>query len=177
MEKIKFNNDWFFTNMDSTVTKRKVVLPHDAMQTEKRIPGLKNGGATGYYPGGKYLYEKIIKGDERLLGKTVVLEFEGIYQKSSIYLNGELIGGHIYGYTDFFGELTGKIKPRENILKVIVDNTQTPNSRWYTGSGIYRDVYLYIGGKEHIVPGGIRVRTESINPAVLDIKVLAETDI
>ena len=94
---------------------------------------------------------------------------------SSVYLNGEKLGGWIYGYTDFFVDLSGKLKiGEENILRVVADNSRTPNSRWYTGSGIYRDVWLWTGNTSCILPDGIRVKTLSIKPAVADISIAVE---
>ncbi len=175
MKKIKINDSWTFENMLRPSKKTMVDLPHDAMQTEKRIPKLKNGQSSGFYPGGKYKYEKEISISREEIQKTYILEFEGIYQKSSVYLNDELVGGRIYGYSNFMIDLTGKMKEGSNIICVIADNSQTPNSRWYTGSGIYRDVYLHISGSDHIKPYGIKAVTKSINPAVLDLTIDAVT--
>lgn len=94
--------------------------------------------------------------------------------KSSVYFNGELVGGHIYGYTDFYVDLTGKLKEGTNEVKVIADNSQFPNSRWYSGSGIYRDVYLHTAGDEYILPDGIRVTTRAINPTKVQVQVKAQ---
>jgi beta-galactosidase len=168
------NRGWTFFNVNDEATKTVVNLPHDAMQTEKRIPRLKHGAASGYFPGGKYVYTKTLFGEQDFADKTVVLEFEGIYIKSRVYLNGEDIGGRIYGYSNFYVDLTDKLRiGQENEIKVIVDNTQTPNSRWYSGSGIYRDVCLFVGNKHHIELDGVRVVTKSVNPAVLSIEVKA----
>lgn len=144
------------------------------MQTEKRVPTLPNGSSSGCFPGGKYTYEKTFEVNADDVGKTTFLEFEGIYMKSSVNLNGELLGGHIYGYTDFYVDLTGKVKVGANELKVIADNTQTTNSRWYSGSGIYRDVYLHTAGDEYIKPDGVRVTTKRTDPAEIEVTVSAE---
>ena len=173
MNKLKFNDNWLFSNMDGSISRQSVTLPHDAMQTEQRIPGLRNGEATGYYPGGKYIYEKVLNCTEREAAQTTLLEFEGIYQKSEIYLNDVKVGGHIYGYTDFFVDLTGKLKTGKNHLRVIADNTQTPNSRWYSGSGIYRDVYLHTAGESFICPQSLKVSTLSVAPAKVEVSARA----
>lgn len=173
MKKVKFNDGWLFSNEEGTIKRQPVTLPHDAMQTEKRIPGLKNGETTGFYPGGKYFYEKELICSETDCTQTTLLEFEGVYQKSQIRLNGELLGGHIYGYTDFFVNLTGKLKPGSNRIEVMADNTQTPNSRWYSGSGIYRDVYLHTAGENYIKPQGLSITTTSYAPAKLKIETEA----
>ena len=172
MQKIKLNDNWQFWRWDEVSKKRTVTLPHDAMLAEKRLPNIKNGSAAGYFPGGKYTYEKVIFGDSCYENQTLILEFGGVYQKACVYLNGELVGSHIYGFTNFFVDISGKLRiGEENILRVTADNSQTPNCRWYTGSGIYRDVYLYVGEKCAILPEGLRVHTVSIDPAVLQVNV------
>ena len=175
MKKIKINRDWSFWKDGCEAEKKIVRLPHDAMVAEERQPDMFKGNMSGFFPGGKYIYEKKIFGDEAWANQRVLLEFEGVYMDSSVYLNGEKLGGWIYGYTDFFVDLSGKLKiGEENIIRVVADNSRTPNSRWYTGSGIYRDVWLWTGGESRILPDGIKVKTLSIQPAVVDISIDAE---
>lgn len=170
MKKVLFNDAWTFSS-DIDPTPHPVRLPHDAMQTEKRIPVLCNGSGTGYYPGGVYTYTKeiLVSGEE--LDKTAILEFEGVYMNASVYLNDAQIGGCVYGYTDFYVNLTGKLREGRNELKVIADNSRFPNSRWYSGSGIYRDVVLHSAGKEYIKPDGVKISTISIRPAAIRVDV------
>ena len=175
MKKELFNRGWFFSS-DIDSTRREVNLPHDAMQTEKRIPALKDGPQTAFYPGGTYTYEKELIVAEEDLDKKTLLEFEGIYMKSSVSLNGERLGGRIYGYSDFYVDLTGKLKLGSNKIQVVADNSQCANSRWYSGSGIYRDVWLHTAGKEYILPDGLRVTTVSVSPARLGIHTEAVKD-
>lgn len=175
MKKIQWNSGWTFKNILKDTREVEVVLPHDAMQTEERLPGIINGAAAGFYPGGKYQYRKIFVPTEEMINQSVILEFEGIYHKSEVFLNGSKIGGWINGYTGYTVELTERLRfGKKNEILVIADNSQTPNSRWYTGSGIYRDVYLYVGSKHHIALDGIRVTTESIDPAVLHVETWLE---
>ncbi|MCR4587310.1 MAG: DUF4982 domain-containing protein [Lachnospiraceae bacterium] len=177
MKKQKLNQGWCFWKESHEADKKQIDLPHDAMLEEERVPDLENGNATGFYPGGKYFYAKTIYGEEAYEGKSVIVEFEGVYMNSTVLLNGEEIGGWIYGYTNFYVDLTQHLRiGEENELKVIVDNSLTPNSRWYSGSGIYRDVNLYVGGKEHIVPDGIRVTTLSTDPAVIRVETETTAD-
>ena len=171
MEKQKLNRGWYFWKDGQEGIKKAVDLPHDAMLTEERVPDLENGNASGFYPGGKYVYTKNIYSDAEYENKKILVEFEGVYMNSSVFLNGEKIGGWVYGYTNFYVDLTDRLKiGRDNELKVIADNSQTPNSRWYSGSGIYRDVNLYVGEKEYVVPDGIRVTTVSHSPAVIRVE-------
>lgn len=172
MKREGFNADWIFYSAEKPDEKKNVHLPHDAMLFEERLPRLKNGALFGYYPGGDYYYEKKIFGKQEFIGKSVILEFGGIYMDSHIYLNGEEIGGHVYGYSHFFVDLSDKLKAGEdNFIRVFVHNSQTPNGRWYTGSGIYRPVSLLIGEKSHIDIDGVKIVTKSYSPAVLDVSV------
>lgn len=166
-----WNAGWRFTDLNGRLKSEIVDLPHDAMVLEERVPGLINGSATGYYPGGCYSYEKELVLTEEEAKGTVIIEFEGVYQKSSVYLNEEKVGGKTYGYTDFLVDLTGKVNAGNNSIKVVADNSQIPNSRWYTGSGIYRDVYLWTADDEYILPYGVRLNTKSIYPAVVSVEV------
>ena len=143
MKKVRIHQNWEFWKAGQEDNRQKISLPHDAMLLEKRNPEMENGSASGYYPGGKYYYSKKFFGEKEYAEQSMIMEFEGVYMNSSIYLNGERLGGWIYGYTNFFIDLTGKIKiDEENEILVIADNSKTPNSRWYSGSGIYRSVNL-----------------------------------
>lgn len=176
MRKEKINTSWQFWK-EGQSEKTAVHLPHDAMILEQRQPDLEKGNATGFYPGGKYYYEKIVFGKAEYENSSVILEFEGVYMKSTVFLNGEEVGSWVYGYTNFFIDLTGKLKLKEeNQILVVVDNSQTPNSRWYSGSGIYRDVNLYIGNRKHIAPDGIHIKTLSLEPAIIDVEIEASED-
>ena len=177
MRKTKINQGWQFWKDGQEQKKQDITLPHDAMILEARQPDLDKGNATGFYPGGKYIYEKKLYGETAFEGRTVLVEFEGVYMKSRVTLNGEEIGGWVYGYTNFYVDLSGKLNiGADNVLRVEVDNSLTPNSRWYSGSGIYRDVNLYIGDQQHIVPDGIKVKTVSYDPAVVEISVDSTMD-
>lgn len=172
MIKTRINENWSFYPFGEETKSVQIALPHDAMILEKRIPNLENGPAMGFYPGGKYVYKKLIYADEAMAAQTVLLEFEGVYMDSHVFLNGEEIGGRFYGYSNFFVELTGKLIPNENNeITVIVDNSRQPNSRWYSGSGIYRSVNLWIGEASYIKPEGIRIQTLSTEPATVEITV------
>lgn len=170
MRRITFNHDWTFWK-DGEETKISVNLPHDAMILERRMPEIENGSGSGFFPGGKYVYEKRFRGTSDLAHQAVLVEFEGVYMDSEVYLNGEKMGGHMYGYTNFFVNLTGKIRENEeNVLRVDVDNSKQPNSRWYTGSGIYRPVWLWIGPQDYIAPQSVKISTVGIHPAVIRIQ-------
>lgn len=169
MKKISFNNNW-------TCNGKAVTLPHDAQILEKRSPDASDGGH-GYFPGGVYTYEKTFTAPADWEGKKVLVEFEGVYKNSTVSLNGKRIGGHKYGYTTFTVELTGLNYGGENTLTVVADNSQLPNSRWYSGSGIYRPVWLHIGGDARIEYQGVKITTLSIDPARIKVETEATGDV
>ena len=172
MQSLNFMNTWTWWKVGAEKHKQEVDLPHDAMLTEQRRVLLKEGAASGYFPGGSYVYEKRFCADPAWKDQTVMLEFEGVYQKSEVFLNGYKVGGWIYGYTNFYVDLTDRLDfAGENVLRVEVNNSQTPNSRWYSGSGIYRPVHLLVGDRQHILPNGLKVITKSYEPAVIAVSV------
>ena len=171
MKKLSFNEKWTFYKKGEN-KRQTVTIPHDAMIHEKREPDCPSGSAGGYFPGGIYYYEKRLENVEELLGKHVELLFEGVYKDAKVYLNDELIGSHTYGYTPFSIVLDGKLKSDgENILRVEVDNSELPNSRWYTGSGIYRPVWMCVSEQAHILQNGIRIKTVSAYPPCIRVSV------
>ncbi len=169
MKKISFNDNWRCNGSP-------VTLPHDAQILEKRSQEASDGGH-GYFPGGIYTYEKTFTAPADWEGKKILVEFEGVYKNSTVSLNGKVIGGHKYGYTTFTVELTGLNYGGENTLTVVADNSQLPNSRWYSGSGLYRPVWLHIGGEKRIEYQGVKITTVSISPAIVRVETLATGDV
>ena len=168
MKKNNWNKNWLFYKEGCEDQVQHIDLPHDAMILEQRDPKTENGGATGFLPGGKYIYKKRFFTEDVLAAETALVEFEGAYRNTTVLLNGKEIGGRMYGYSNFFVDLsTRAVLGEENELTVIVDNSQTPNSRWYSGSGIYRPVNLWTAGKRYILPEGVKVKTVSHDPATI----------
>ena len=89
MKKIAFNSEWLFLNEIKNTPEIPVTLPHDAMQTEQRLPGMKNGAAAGFFPGGRYIYRKRFTPEESWKDQSVILELEGVYRRSTVSLNGK----------------------------------------------------------------------------------------
>lgn len=162
MKKIDFNGGWQCNG-------QPVTLPHDAMISEQRSKAVSDGGH-GYFPGGVYTYRKIFSFPAEWAGKMVLAEFEGVYKNCTVALNGRTLGGHRYGYTTFRLPLEGLEESGENTLSVTADNSQLPNSRWYTGSGIYRPVWLYLCEPGGLTPNAVHISTVSVCPAVLHIE-------
>ena len=136
----------------------QVDLPDDRMLSTKRDINNPGGVNISFFAGGKYIYEKDL--DIFLEeGESVFFEFEGVYAHPTIIINGQEACHREYGYTDFIFEATPYIKNGANHIEVIADNSHEPNSRWYTGSGIYRPVHMWILPKAHILPRSIRITT------------------
>lgn len=146
-----------------------VDLPHDAMIVEERNGRCRNGVNSGYFPGGKYIYEKSFDLDAAEIGKSVVLHFEGVYQNCKVYVGDRLAGSHRYGYTAFDVDISDYVKAGNNTVRVEVDNSLEPNCRWYSGSGIYRPVHLIIREQNHI--SQIHLETVDIHPASIKVDV------
>ena len=140
-----------------------ITLPHDAMILEERNETNPAGTSNGFYPGGNYTYRKTFTIPEDYVGKRILLEFEGIYNRARVYLNDQFICSNAYGYTGFCADLTPYINyTGENLVTVNAINSDMPNSRWYTGSGIYRPVSMLVGDVVHIVPDGLRIATPEV---------------
>lgn len=175
MKKENLNLGWVYWPKGDEESAAKVDLPHDAMIHRRRITRLKNGSYTGFYPSGDYVYTRNLFGKEQYAGKKLVLEFEGVYMDSTVSVNGEVLGGHVYGYSNFYVDVTGRINiGQDNEIKVDVHSGQVPNARWYPGNGIYRPVNLWVGAMEHIELDGVYIRTLSIEPAVVEISAKAD---
>ncbi|MDR0375561.1 MAG: DUF4982 domain-containing protein [Treponema sp.] len=169
METVNFCGGWNFRIQG--MEKVKVVdLPHDAMIHEKRDSQSPSGSAGAFFPGGVYEYEKTFFVPEDWAEKSVSFRFEGVYKNSTVYINGREIGGCAYGYSQFYVYAKDALDyGRENTVKVIARNDDQPNSRWYTGSGIYRPVWLLLSGKSHIDIDGVKVSTISYSPAKIKV--------
>lgn len=170
MKKNAFNEDWIFSQKNEK--KVSISLPHDAMQLQGRAPNAPSGSGGAFFLGGCYEYEKRFWVPEEWSNQDILLEFEGVYPSAKVLLNEVEIGGCNYGYSMFRVPLTSLTYGEYNEVKVIADNSQLPNTRWYSGAGIYRPVWLWQGEKAHIKPDGIKVTTLSDIPA----KILVEID-
>ena len=165
---VDLNKGWLFCKEGGIP--EETDLPHDAMLAETRDKTCRNGVNTGYFPGGKYQYEKQFVLDEQKIGKSIVLHFEGVYQNCKVYLNGLEVGAHHYGYTAFDVDISDVVRVGENTLRVTVDNSLEPNCRWYSGSGIYRAVTMLIRDRSHI--SSVHLETADIHPAKVKVDVI-----
>lgn len=154
-----------------------VTLPHDAMVHEERNREAVTGAAGGYYPGGSYVYTKNFLVPKEASGESWFVEFEGAYLDSYVYLNKSFVMSNHSGNRGFVADLTSYLRPgQENQLEVTVRNDAQPNSRWYTGSGLYRPVWLYRGGNIRIAIDGVRITTPEVEPEVSKVTVAVSID-
>ena len=154
-ERLLFDQDWKFLLDDPAGAEapafdaaawRTLDLPHDWSIEGKMDPQAVEDGSGGYRDGGVAWYRRSFTVPASWSGKRVGVEFEGVYMNATVYINGENLGMHPYGYTTFFHDLTPHLKPGpNNVLAVRVDQTKR-NSRWYSGAGIYRHVWLNVTG-------------------------------
>ena len=166
--RILFNDNWkLFINERFY---GEVTLPFDAMLVSPRSPDAPSGSSCAYFEGGFYVYEKEFLVPKEWEGKSIEIDFGGVYRKATVYLNGKEIGKHEYGYTGFRLPLEGIRIGQTNEIKVTADNRACPNSRWYTGGGIYRDVNLIVRNPLHFESCSITVKTLGINPAKIKIE-------
>lgn len=170
---INFNKDWVFILEDNRAFAdvaadesgfRSLELPHDWSVDYEPDKDEKTGGGGGYGKSGIGWYRKHFTLDAVCPKEKVYLYFEGVYMDSTVYVNGVKAGGHGYGYSSFYVDVTGLVKEGENVVAVRVNNGLVPNSRWYSGSGIYRDVYLVKTDRVHFDHFGVRCSTNDIYP-------------
>ena len=179
MLKQNFNENWMFSDatnfrniFDGIPSVEKINLPHDAMVLGKRNQAEINGNDTGFYPGGSYVYTKNIYGDPKYRDKIMILEFEGVYMNAMVYLNDNFIGKCPYGYTNFYVNLSKYIEfEKDNVIKVLVKTSTQLTSRWYSGSGIYRNVNLFMGELLHFEMDGLKVQTPHVDNDGAEVQI------
>ena len=175
-----FDDGWQFTHDGKTIS---VDLPHDWAIAYAPDPATGASGTDGgWYPGGKGKYRKMFATPK---GDVVKLHFEGVYQKAEVFINGQKAGQHAYGYTPFTVDITPFLKVKGlkgkkvkkasldelNEVVVKIDNSEQPNCRWYTGSGIYRHVWLESMPALHIAENGVFVTTPEVSADKAVVKV------
>lgn len=163
--------DWTCRHLGDTAPGKTVTLPHDAMLAEPRTALSAGGTNTGWYEGHDYEYRRTLTVPENELADTHILEFEGVYHNAEVWLNGQKAAFRPYGYTNFYVDCAPYLHAGENELRVIARNADQPNSRWYSGAGIYRPVQLWTARGAHITLNGVKIRTLSLDPAVVEVRV------
>lgn len=177
-KKINLNRDWRFHLGDEPAADfmgyednawRVVTLPHD--WSVEHPFDRKHASGTGYLPGGTAWYRKHFILPEDVKGKRVRITFGGVYKHARVYINSNHLGSNAYGYTTFTFDVSEFIRPGENVLSVRVEHEEVADSRWFTGSGIYRDVVCEISDMRCFQQNGVFVTTKeaSAEKAVVNI--------
>ena len=160
MKKLDFNRGWEVRCITTGGSFEAVSIPHDAMISEPRIAESIGEGNIGFFAGYDYEYRKVVDVPARDQGKTQILEFEGVYHNAEVYINGEKAGERPYGYSNFYVDASAFFRyGEENEILVRASNSDQPNSRWYSGTGIYRPVWLWEGRDAYTLINGVRIRT------------------
>ena len=162
---------WTCRHLGDTAPGKTVTLPHDAMLAEPRTALSAGGTNTDWYEGYDYEYRRTLTVPENELADTHILEFEGVYHNAEVWLNGQKAAFRPYGYTNFYVDCAPYLHAGENELRVIARNADQPNSRWYSGAGIYRPVQLWKARGAHITLNGVKIRTLSLQPAIVEVRV------
>ncbi|MCR4860656.1 MAG: DUF4982 domain-containing protein [Bacteroidales bacterium] len=180
-EIVQFDADWKFQLGDPANAQsaqfndrswRKLDLPHDWSiegAIDEAAPG---SGSVGYFPMGIGWYRKSFDVPGYSRDKNYSIEFDGVYMNSTVWINGHQLGTWPYGYSSFSYDLTPYLKASGNVIAVRVDNSLQPNSRWYSGSGIYRHVRLVSTSKTYFEKWGVFNYTEEVQggKAVIQIR-------
>ncbi|PJM76885.1 glycoside hydrolase family 2 TIM barrel-domain containing protein [Bifidobacterium felsineum] len=181
MKRVNINSGWQFRSIGGKRSGRKgawqsITLPHDAMIHEPRTPRTGNGYNTGYYPGGTYEYRTTL--DFVDPPAACLLEFEGVYPGAAVLVNDEPAGELTYGYGDYYFDIASLLHAGANAITVLVDNSHVPNSRWYSGSGIYRPVWLWTADSADVIrPDTVRINTTIAEGSMQDANAAATVSI
>lgn len=165
----EWNSGWSYWS-DRHPERTTVNLPHDAMFAQDRDSTSLLSYATAYLPGDCYHYEKTIEVSAEMVHSHVVLQFEGVYRNPQVYINDQLVGGTAYGYIPFEVCADGFLREGLNTIRIDADNSKIPNSRWYSGGGIYRPIHLTVQQADAYIEQ-VSVETKSIQPALIEVKV------
>jgi len=176
-----FDNDWKFLLGDSRAASsinfddkswRNLDLPHDWSIEGTLDTNNPMGNDGGYFPAGIGWYRKTFAVPESWKDKRVSIYFEGVYMNSEVFINGKSLGVHPYGYTTFSYNLTPNLNfGGNNILSVKVDNSSQKNCRWYSGSGIYRHVWMVVTDPIHVAQWGVTIATPDVSPEKATVQI------
>lgn len=183
--KTSFNDGWVFSlQADSTAIDpsyndnewQQLTLPHDWSILHPFDKDCPSGNDGGYLPTGTGWYRKTINIPADELDNKHSLYFEGAYMNTDVYVNGQKAGTNPYGYSSFFVDITPYLQAGDNTVAVRVDNSMQKNCRWYSGSGIYRNVWHLSTDKVHIGDWGVKITTPDLNTADVRTSVVNESD-
>jgi len=181
-----FGFDWYFRHADEHGDEmgkdltgyRPVQLPHDWSTEYPYDENAATFGSGGYVKAGIGWYKKKFRVADSSVGKRVILLFDGAYMNAKVWLNGVFLGNHVYGYTPFEFNITDVLNyDCENELIVRIDNSDQPNSRWYSGSGITRDVWIKCVDRSHISTYGTYITTSIMSENKAEVSISTKIDI
>ena len=155
---------------------RRLDLPHDWSIEGTSRQDAPAGGRGGFFPTGIGWYRKAFRVPAAAKGRVVWLEFDGVYMNSDVWINGFHLGTRPYGYSSFAYDVTQHLVSGVNVVAVRVDNSRQPNSRWYTGSGIYRHTWLSIVDRLHVGHWGTYVTTSRADSAGAEVVVKTQME-
>lgn len=150
---------------------RTLDLPHDWSIEGPYDSAAATTGRGGYLPTGVGWYRRTFTVPHAWRGRRVTIEFDGVYENSDVWINGRHLGKRPFGYIGFHYDLTPHLVEGRNVVAVRVDNSRQPNSRWYSGSGIYRHVWLTVTDPLHVAPWGTYVTTLEVDSAAARVAV------
>ena len=150
---------------------RSLDLPHDWSIEGTPSQDVPGGGRVGFFPTGIGWYRKSFRLPAGARGREVWLEFDGVYMNSDVWINGIPLGHRPYGYSSFAYDVSRHVVAGVNFVAVRVDNSRQPNSRWYTGSGIYRHTWLTVMDRLHVGHWGTYVTTPRVDATAAEILV------
>lgn len=187
-EKLNFNDNWSFLKADypkyedilnTTQIWESVRLPHDWSIKGEIDMNNPSGIGGGFFPCGTAWYKKTFEIDTTQKNKKIFIRFDGVYMNSKVWINGQYLGLQPYGYSTFQYDLSPYILfDKPNVIAVRVDNSLQPSSRWYTGSGIYRNVWLIAVNNTHLMEEETFVTYQNVsdNSSDIHLKYVARTD-
>jgi len=164
-----WNTGWTYWS-DNQPEHVVVDLPHDAMIVGERNPDAKGGQSTAFFDADTYHYQKTLKASAKMVKSHVTLQFEGVYRNPKVYINDRLAGGTAYGYIPFEVQADSFLKEGDNVIRIDADNSKFPNTRWYSGGGIYRPIHLLVQDPEAYIQQ-VKILTKSITPATIALNV------
>lgn len=177
MKYIPFNNGWSFRQLNDShaynTPSVPVTLPHDAVIGQKRDPAQCNGTKKAFFPNGTWEYVKSFDVPADWAQQCVYLEFQGVQNHAMVYVNGNYVGKCACGYTEFVLPIHTRLRFGERNAIQVLCKTED-DSRWYTGGGIYRDVALLLGPKQHIAPNGVKIKTVSADARKARLQISVE---
>ncbi|TCO19912.1 beta-galactosidase [Pedobacter psychrotolerans] len=182
--RISFNKEWKFFLGDEPGAKspaytdskwRKLTLPHDWSiegKFDEKNPAKPEGGGL---PTGIGWYRKEFNAPANFANRLITIEFDGVYKNSQVWINGKYLGKRPYGYSSFAYEISKYLKPGKNLISVKVDNAAQPDSRWYSGSGIYRNVWLTSSAKVSVAKWGTFVTADQSGKVQIETQIQNKT--